>query len=78
MERRPRRNIHRPSRNCWGSLGPARVNFPGPLIRLSGDGLQRAEQALGHHSRLIMTRVSTFYLANSSLAALEFVNSKIG
>jgi hypothetical protein len=38
----------------------------------SGEDLQRPEQALGHHRRLIMTRISTFRLVSGTLATSAF------
>jgi hypothetical protein len=43
------------------------------LVRLGGQGLQRGEQAFGHHRRLIMTRISTLRSVSGTLAALAFL-----
>jgi hypothetical protein len=45
----------------------------GSLIRPSGQGLRRAEQALDHHRRPIIRRISTFCSVSGTSAALAFV-----
>jgi hypothetical protein len=45
-----------------------------PLVRPSGNGLQPAGQALGHHRRSIMRGVSTFHLLGGALAVLVAVS----